>query len=448
MYRIFKEPTFDFMSHSRIAFMGSGLLILVGIISLIVHGGPRYGIDFTGGSLIQVHFDRPIRIDDLRASISTLGLGAATIQRFGTGNDFLIATRATEEFGPDIVGPAIRTISISPNPTAGSQAITLKVVASDEGTGDHRISRMEYFLDTLGLTGTGDELSEVDRFDSPTETAIVTIPSRDWEPGTQHVVSVRACDIAGNWGESRDATIYTTSAGDRTVPAGVTVQETVNFPPGPGSSTTRDVPQVSLGSQVRQVLAEGFPDNPARIDREEVVGPRISSGLQRRAMWVILLGMLGILVYVTIRFTYRIGVAAVVALLHDLLITIGIFSLLNKEFTIPIIAALLTIVGYSINDSIVLSDRIRENLRVKRGHLFPKIVNFSINETLSRTIITSLTTFIVLIALLIFGGAVIRDFALALAIGVLVGTYSSIFVVAPIVTEWEKVSPSYTRASR
>lgn len=202
----------------------------------------------------------------------------------------------------------------------------------------------------------------------------------------------------------------------------------------------------SLGGMIAEVVSSDFPKNPPRIDREETVGPAISRGLQIRALLVVLLGMVVILIYVSFRFSFRFAVGAVVALFHDVLITVGIFSLANKEITIPIIAALLTILGYSINDSIVVSDRIRENMKLMRREPFPVIVRSSINQTLSRTVVTSLTTLLVLIALVVFGGQVIRDFALALIIGVVIGTYSSIFILAPIVVEWERVSP--TRARR
>jgi preprotein translocase SecF subunit len=204
----------------------------------------------------------------------------------------------------------------------------------------------------------------------------------------------------------------------------------------------------SIGGVIQKGFSEDYPDNSFRFDREEMVGPRISKALLGRAIWIVLLGMGVILIYVSFRFTFRFGVAAVVALFHDVLITLGMFSILDKEITIPIVAALLTIVGYSINDSIVVSDRIRENLRLMRKEPFPTIVNNSIIQTLSRTVITGITTILVLVILYFFGGEVIHDFAIALLVGVIVGTYSSIFVVAPIVVEWEGASPTRTRMMR
>jgi len=193
-------------------------------------------------------------------------------------------------------------------------------------------------------------------------------------------------------------------------------------------------------------LTEVFKENQIRIDREEVVGAVMSKELQLKSLWVVLLGLAGILIYVWIRFTFRFGVASVIALFHDVLITLGIFSVLGKEMSIPIIAALLTLIGYSINDSIIVSDRIRENVKLLRKDTYESIINRSLNQTLSRTIITALTTLLVLISLFMFGGSVIHDFAFALIVGIVVGTYSSDFIVAPIVLDWEKRYP--TRKSR
>ncbi len=181
-----------------------------------------------------------------------------------------------------------------------------------------------------------------------------------------------------------------------------------------------------------------------RVDRVETVGPRVGKELRQQAMVAIFLSLVLMLAYIWFRFNLLFGVGSVLALFHDVLITLGIYTLLGREVTIPIIAAFLTIVGYSINDSIVVSDRVRENLR-KLGRKEPsieefgRILNRSVNETLSRTILTSGTTLIVLLTLLFLGGAVIFDFAFALTVGVVVGTYSSIFVVVNLVYEWTRL---------
>jgi len=289
--QFFRKPNINFIGNRRWAFLLSGLLILAGAISLILKGGPKYGIDFTGGTLVQIHLDNPVDIGAIRSAISPLGLASAEIQNFGEASEFLIKYQ-------------------------------------------------------------------------------------------------------------------------------------------------KDVDPSFIAKEIKEKLGENV-----RIDRTEKVGPRIGKELRERAFIFVFVGLLLMLIYITIRFDIKFGVGAVLALFHDVFITLGILSIFNKEITVAIVAALLTIVGYSINDSIVVSDRIRENLR-KLGktaalNRFTEIVNRSINETLSRTVITSLTTLVVLIAVLIFGGPVIFDFAFALTIGVIVGTYSSIFVVASLVVEWE-----------
>ncbi len=166
--------------------------------------------------------------------------------------------------------------------------------------------------------------------------------------------------------------------------------------------------------------------------RTERIGPTIGKIMKRKALWAIIVSIIGILVYISFRFETAFAVAAVIALVHDCLTVLGVFSLSQYEVNIGIMAALLTILGYSLNDTIVILDRIRENMRLKRNMPFPELVNLSINQSLSRTINTSVTTLLPVLSLLLLAGVVIRNFALALLIGVVVGTYSSIFIVSPL----------------
>jgi preprotein translocase subunit SecF len=163
-----------------------------------------------------------------------------------------------------------------------------------------------------------------------------------------------------------------------------------------------------------------------------MVGPQVGADMRRKGMLSILYAMVGILIYVTFRFQFRFALGAIAALVHDIMITVGVFSLFNKEFTLPVIAALLTIIGYSLNDTIVVYDRIRENIRRMPKEKLVVVVNNSINQTLSRTILTSGTTLLVVGCLFVLGGEVIHDFSFALIVGVLVGTYSSIYIASPI----------------
>ncbi|MBI5644374.1 MAG: protein translocase subunit SecF [Deltaproteobacteria bacterium] len=188
---------------------------------------------------------------------------------------------------------------------------------------------------------------------------------------------------------------------------------------------------------IGEVFSQGLPDNPYAVDSTTEVGPTVGKKLQKDALWAITISLIGILIYVAWRFEFRFGIAAVIATFHDVLFVMGFMWLLNKEMSLLIITALLTLAGYSLTDTVVVFDRIRENLRKRTKEEMIPLINRSINEVLRRTIVTSLTTLLALVALLFFGGEVIHDFSLALFVGVLVGTYSSIFIASPILLFWK-----------
>lgn len=189
------------------------------------------------------------------------------------------------------------------------------------------------------------------------------------------------------------------------------------------------------------VFAKGLPENPFAVDSTSEVGPAVGKKLQKDALWAILISLIGILIYVAWRFEFRFGVAAVIATFHDVLFVMGFMWILNKEFSLLIVTALLTLAGYSLTDTVVVFDRIRENLRKRTKEELIPLINRSINEVLRRTIVTSLTTLLALVALFFFGGEVIHDFSLALLVGVLIGTYSSIFIASPILLFWKGHKP-------
>ncbi len=192
-------------------------------------------------------------------------------------------------------------------------------------------------------------------------------------------------------------------------------------------------------STMQHLLEAGLPSSKIEMRRSESVGPKIGSELKTAAVNSILVAIALIVVYISFRFIFKYGVAAVIALVHDVTITLGLFSILNKEISLSIIAAFLTLVGYSINDTVVVFDRIRENMKLrKRGESYSAVVDRSINETLNRTIITGLTTLMVSAMLYFFGGPVIHDFMFALFFGMIIGTYSSVFVAAPILVWWHE----------
>jgi len=189
-------------------------------------------------------------------------------------------------------------------------------------------------------------------------------------------------------------------------------------------------------------IDKNFPDNNFHIDSVDDIGGAVGKTLREKATWAILFSLMGILAYIWIRFDFRFGVAATIATFHDVLAVLGIYYFMGREVSLLLVTSLLTIAGYSLTDTVVVFDRIRENLKLyrKRGD-FAGTFNTSINEVLSRTIITSATTLIAVLAILFFGGDVLRDFAIALIVGIFIGTYSSVFVASPIVVEWENRSP-------
>ncbi len=297
MLQIFVSPRYDFIGKRRWAYIVSAAFVGAGLLHIAWAGGLRLGIDFAGGTLVQVRFEAPTTVDAARGALARVRLGESVIQEFG-------------EFG----------------------------------------ERREYLIRVQAGAGGLEEISKL----------------------------------------------------------------------------------------VESGLREGgLPRFEVR--RLEFVGPQVGRDLQWQALQAVLWGMVGILIYTAIRFDFKGGVAAIIALIHDVVVSVSALSLTNREMSLPVLAALLTIVGYSINDTIVTYDRIRENRGrgIRKGETLADVVNAAINQTLSRTILTSLTVFLVVVVLYVFGGEVLRDFAFALLVGVVTGTYSSIFVAAPIIVDWE-----------
>jgi preprotein translocase SecF subunit len=293
MRQLLVGAQYDFMGRRKYAFAVSGIMLLISIVSLVIHGGPRLGIDFEGGTLVQILFDREVRIDEVRGALSDAGIQSAEIQ----------------------------------------------TVSSERGKNREVLIRMQ-----------------ID-------------PSKD--------------------------------------PFGT----------------------------IKAALAAKMPDLGATLRRQETVGPKIGKELRGKAIWAILWSLVGIMIYVSWRYEFKFAVGAVIALFHDILVVLGIFSIFNIEISLTVIAAFLTIGGYSINDTIVVFDRIREQMRTYRREKLFVVFNMSINQTLSRTIITALTTLFAVAALYVLGGEVIHDFALAMLLGIVVGTYSSIFIASAGVLE-------------
>lgn len=297
--QFFQKPNIDFIGNRRYGYIFSTCIILIGLIALILRGGPNWGIDFKGGVSIKVKFNKMISVENLRVSLGRVGLETAEIKR-------------SEKRGP-------------------------------KGVEEEFIIRVEQ------LSGTG-----------------------------------------------------------------------------------------GISKVVIDQFKNDFGDNNFDVRSIETVGPKIGRELRRAAILAVFVALVLILIYVSWRFEFRFGIGAIIPLFHDVLVTLGLFAILNLEVSLAVVAAFLTIVGYSLNDTIVVFDRIREDLKIRRKEKYEIVINQSINETLSRTIITSLTTLIVVAVLFFFGGDVIHSFAFALLVGITIGTYSSIFVASPILVEWEQ----------
>jgi len=282
------KKNFDFVKNRKIAYIISAVIILVGLISIIFQGF-NFGIDFAGGTLLQIRFDKPVTTAEVRNVLGEFNLSQSTIQKL-SDNEFVI-----------------------------------------------RIGKID--------------------------------------------------------------------------------------------------------SEQRMEIMTAFKEKLTNLEvlRVETVGPVIGENLKKLAFYALLFAFIGIIIYITVRFEFKFSIVSILALLHDCLIVLGIFSLLQKEITISIIAAVMTIIGYSINNTIVILDRLRENIKLKTREPFEDLINMSINQSLSRTINTALTTIIPILTLYFFGGNILSDFALALFMGMVAGTYSSIFIASPLLLEWNKI---------
>ena len=197
-----------------------------------------------------------------------------------------------------------------------------------------------------------------------------------------------------------------------------------------------DTIEEKAASRIQAVFRAALPDNPFLVDSVTEIGPSIGDRLQKDAALAVLLSFVGIVMYIAVRFEFRFGVAAAAATFHDVLVVLGLFALMGKEINLLLVTALLTLAGYSLNDTVVVFDRIRENLRRRHKETLEEVINRGINQVLSRTLVTTLTTLLVLVTLTLWGGEVLHDFALALLVGILVGNYSSIFVASSLVLVW------------
>jgi preprotein translocase SecF subunit len=376
----FHKTNIDFLGFRYKAFIISGLIIVAGLVSAIAKGGYKLSVEFEGGTLIQVKFDQVEPIADVRASMARAGFENAEIQQYGeAGDEYIIKIGGVEE-----------------TPIAS-----------------------EHLLAGLNTVAPGLKWAVVSTEQQPPDL------SKGFEGATLLKVEADSIPEMGN------LTARLKESGYGILEATKETSRRATFRiPLLGAET-------KVADAIKAELAKDFPERTIEIRRTETIGPKVGKELQSKAWAAIIVSLFGILVYVSWRFELKFAVGAVLSLAHDVLITVGLFSIFNREISLFVVAALLTIVGYSINDTIVVYDRIRENFGLRRRESYEGMINISINETLSRTIITVLTVFIVTMFLLFMGGEFVRDFALAMTIGLITGTYSSIFVASAVVVEWQ-----------
>jgi preprotein translocase subunit SecF len=376
----FREPKIDWMGKKWHFITLSVVLLAAGWISIAIHRGLIYGIDFRGGTLVYVKFAKQPDLDAIRGELRRVNLGGATIQRYGSvlDNEVII--------GLDL-GTTVSTDALD----AGKRAIVGALA---------------------GLYGVG-PAGKVDFNNASPQTV------------AEHLVVADPLRLASK-GSDEALSGYRQLA-----------EALVNFRNSPPRSgligdfqELRGVAGVTPA--ILDTLGKDFYLSQYAVRNTEIVGPKVGGDLRRQAIYVTLAGLAAMLVYIWFRFELIYGVAAVVATFHDVLITLGFFSLLSREISLTVIAGLLTLVGYTMNDTIVVFDRIRENVRLAKREDFVGLVNRSINQTLSRTILTSGLTFLAVLSLYLFGGEVINGFALTLVIGVIIGTYSSFAIASPI----------------
>ncbi len=375
--QIFKKPDFNFMKYKFLALSLSGILIIIGIINITAGKGLNQGIDFAGGSLIQIRFRNAFPISELRQTLKNTGL-SPKIQEVEKGEqEFLIRAMLPEEEADQ---------ELEAHMIMATRIVDALISNEDRSATENGLKDLNN-IDIKELT----QILKTSFPDEAQEIAKKIIGAR---------VSAEFKGIIEDF--------------DQLIDKGISRDTIENLK----KSTF-------LGSLT--------------VKRRETVGPQVGYDLGRKAKQATVWALIGMLIYIGIRFKLAYGVAAILTLVHDVLITLGIFSFTNREINLPVIAGILTIVGYSLNDTIVIFDRVRDNIKLFRKYEFEKILDKSINQTLSRTVITSSTTFLTVLALFLFGGEVINDFAFTMIIGVVIGTYSSIFQSCPLLFFWNKI---------
>lgn len=383
---LFHEPNIDWLGKKWYFISVSLVLLVVGLVSIAVHHGLLYGIEFRSGTQVMVEFAKAPDIGAIRKQLASQNWRGASIQTIGAASEHSAIIELPLEEGAS-EGAALDT---------GKAAIVKALTALYGGAAPGKA---------------------------------------DFNNATAKTVEDQLL-VADPLGQASKGMEAATSTYQNLAEAMVKFRDT---PPQSGLiANFQQLKGVSgVTPAVLSVLEKDFYLSGFTVRNTQIVGPKVGSDLRREAVYVTLAGLAAMLVYIWFRFELIYGVSAVIAVFHDVLITIGLFSLFNREITLSVIAALLTLVGYSMNDTIVVFDRVRENLPSSKRGNFMDLVNLSINQTLSRTILTSGLTFLAVLSLYLFGGDVIHGFAFAMVVGVLIGTYSSIAIASPILVFWQ-----------
>ena len=374
---VIRNTTISFLSRSRMGFVLSAILIIIGIISLVLHNGPNFGIDFRGGVKTYAKFNRPVTQTELSAKLTELGYERSKIQVDAAKQEASIDIGYSKEFESQrVVVPLIAD-------PGDATATSIQVSAAQERV---RFQPGDAIQLIEGEHRLRNEISEVIEGEDTSTFALVDEIGADLTQAAQIQV------------------------------------------------------QASVGQILTGALLQGDGDWQAvpRAVSVNEVGPSVGKDLKWAALWSVIWSIVILLFYISWRFEFRFAIGAIAALIHDVLITLGVFSVFVKEINLPTVAAFLTIIGYSLNDTIVVFDRIRENSTLLKGTDFAEVINRSINQSLSRTVVTSLTTLFVVLVIFLqtAAGQEINTFALALIVGVIVGTYSSVFIASPIIYLW------------
>ncbi len=377
-----RDTNFDFINKHRAGFLFSACLIFIGIVFLTVHGGPNFGIDFRGGVKIEAIFDRAVTEAELDTKLAELGYEDVKIQLEPNENKAFISMGHRPEFQQQTVD-----IPIMGDP-GDATAKSLQLSSSIQKAHLLKPGATVELID--GNIQRRNEISEVETVADGTAIQLVFLNEFGVDLTENAIIQLQA----------------------------------------------------SIGGILTEALLEGGEGWKAISDGVNVteVGPSVGRDLKWAALWSVLSSIAILLIYISWRFEFRFAIGAIAALVHDVLITLGLFAVLSKEINLPTVAAFLTIIGYSLNDTIVVFDRIRENGIALRGTEYIDVLNRSINQSLSRTVITSLTTLFVVTVIfsLSSSGEEINTFALALIVGVLIGTYSSVFIASPILYIWQR----------